>query len=103
MRKLQMTGHILVTHEAGLLRGAGQRGNQRIRKTMVAPRDYFETANGVIVKRQATRLNLTVGSEHREILQALRAKAHSAVGSCDSSSTKRCPSFTRRTLGSERQ
>jgi len=58
MWKLQMIGHVLVAYEARLSRGAGQRGNQRVRKPVVAPRSHFEIADGVIVKRQAARLNL---------------------------------------------
>jgi hypothetical protein len=58
MRKPQMIRHVLVAYEAGLPRGAGQGRNQRIRKPMVAPRSHFETANGVIVERQASGLNL---------------------------------------------
>jgi hypothetical protein len=56
--KLQMIGHVLVTYEARLPRGVRQRGDQRVRKPMIAPRNHFETANGVIVKRQGSRLNL---------------------------------------------
>ena len=58
MRKLQMIGHVLVAYDARPSRGAGQRGNQRVRKPVVAPRSHFKSADGVIVKRQAARLNL---------------------------------------------
>jgi hypothetical protein len=50
MRKLQMICHILVAHETRLPCRAGQRGHQRIRKTMVAPRNYFKISDGTIVK-----------------------------------------------------
>ena len=53
-----MIGHILVAYEARLPRGTGQRGNQRVRKPVIAPRSHFETADVVIVKRQAARLYL---------------------------------------------